>query len=107
MTDREPSLTGKPPLSVDVLPVTGAWRPGDPVGRRQFHTFAVDRPFALEGGGLLREVTVAYESWGELNADASNAILVCHALTMDAHAAGGASTDGFGWWDEVIGSGRA
>jgi len=106
MTAREPSLTGKPPLSVDVLPVTGAWRPGDPVGRRQFHTFAVDRPFALEGGGLLHEVTVAYETWGELNADGSNAILICHALTMDAHAAG-RGREGQGWWDEVIGSGRA
>ena len=37
---------------------------------------------------MLRDVTVAYETWGTLNADASNAVLVCHALTGDSHAAG-------------------
>jgi len=51
---------------VDV-PASGAWRPGVPVGRRQFLEFAQDHPFALEGGGLLRSVTVAYETWGELD----------------------------------------
>jgi homoserine O-acetyltransferase len=108
MNDREPSLTGKPPLSVDVLPVSGAWRPGDPPGRRQFHRIAVDRPFALEGGGLLHDVTIAYETWGELDAEASNAILVCHAITGDAHASGRAGQhEGQGWWDGVIGSGCA
>ena len=70
------------------LPVTGAWRPGDPLGQRQFMRMAVDRPFVLEGGGQLRDITIAYETWGELDADASNAVLVCHALTGDAHAAG-------------------
>ncbi len=49
------------------LPVTGAWRPGDPVGRRRFLSLADDRPFALEGGGLLRGVTVAFETWGTLS----------------------------------------
>ena len=55
------------------LPVTGAWAPGDPVGRRQFFTFADDRPFALDSGSVLQSVTLAYETWGELNSDASNA----------------------------------
>ena len=50
------------------LPVTGAWRPGDPVGRRRFLPLPPDRPFALEGGGLLRGVTVAYETWGDAGA---------------------------------------
>ena len=67
------------------LPVTGAWAPGDPVGRRQFFTFADDRPFALDSGSVLQSVTLAYETWGELNSDASNAILICHAWTGDSH----------------------
>ncbi|MEX2659036.1 MAG: homoserine O-acetyltransferase [Acidimicrobiales bacterium] len=92
-----------------VLPVTGAWRPGDPVGRRRFTALAADRPFVLEGGGALREVTIAYETWGELAPDASNAVLVCHALTGDAHAAGGvgAGQPSPGWWTGLIGPGRA
>jgi homoserine O-acetyltransferase len=66
------------------------------------------RPFHLEGGGVLRHITVAYETWGTLAPDASNAVLVCHALTGDSHAAGRAS-DGHpspGWWDALIGPGR-
>ncbi len=91
------------------LPVTGAWRPGDPPGRRRFVTFAKDRPFVLEGGGMLSDITIAYESWGELTPDADNAILICHALTGDSHAAGGL-VEGHptpGWWDGLIGPGRA
>jgi homoserine O-acetyltransferase len=90
-------------------PASGAWFPGDPVGNRRFHTFATDRPFSLEGGGSLRDVTVAYETWGVLNSDASNAILVCHAWTGDSHAAGttGVGHTTSGWWDGVVGPGRA
>ena len=95
------------PLSADLLPASGAWQPGDPVGHRRFVALAEDRVFSLEGGGTLRGVTVAYETWGELNDDRSNAILVCHALTGDSHAAGAAEaghpTDG--WWRELIGPG--
>jgi homoserine O-acetyltransferase/O-succinyltransferase len=90
-----------------VLPVTGAWQPGDPPGRRRFATFAIDRPFVLEGGGMLRDVTIAYETWGELGPTGDNAVLVCHALTGDAHAAGRAG-EGHptpGWWDGLIGPG--
>jgi homoserine O-acetyltransferase len=89
------------------LPVTGAWRPGDDPGRRQFFTFATDRPFVLDGGGQLRDVTVAYETWGRLNADATNAILVCHAWTGDAHLAGpaGRGQPTEGWWEGVVGPG--
>ncbi len=91
------------------LPASGAWRPGDPPAFRRFITLATDRPFVLEGGGFLRDITVAYEAWGELAPDAGNAVLVCHALTGDAHAAGplapGQPTPG--WWDALIGPGRA
>ncbi len=86
---------------------TGAWLPGDPAGHRRFHTFATDRPFSLDGGSSLRNVTIAYETWGELNADRSNAILICHAWTGDSHVAGEAE-DGHptpGWWEGVVGPG--
>ena len=68
--------------------MTGAWQVGDPAGDRRFVTVTGSRPFALEWGGSLPEVRVAYETWGELDARASNAVLVCHALTGDSHAAG-------------------
>ena len=91
------------------LPATGAWRPGDPLGQRQFMRMAVDRPFVLEGGGQLRDVTVAFETFGNLDPDGTNAILVCHALTGDSHASGPAGNGHPtpGWWDDLIGPGQA
>jgi len=91
------------------LPVTGAWRPGDPPGRRRFHTIATDRPFALEGGGRLTDITTAYETWGTLDADAGNAVLVCHAWTGDSHVHGpsGHGHPESGWWEGVVGPGCA
>lgn len=56
-------------------------------------------PLACERGGVLDDVTVAYETWGALNAGRDNAIVVCHALSGDAHA--------IGWWDRLIGPGKA
>lgn len=90
------------------LPASGAWRPSDPPGDRQFLRTFVDRRFVLEGGGQLQDVTVAFETWGRLDADASNAVLLCHALTGDAHAAGkaGPGQPTPGWWDGLIGPGR-
>ena len=65
--------------------------------------------FEPELGGALREVTLAYETWGALNETADNAVLLTHALTGDSHAAGGPS-EGYrrgGWWDPMVGPGRA
>ncbi len=91
------------------IPATGAWQVGDPIGDRRFFTFAEDYPFVLELGGSLSNVTVAYETWGELDAEASNAILVCHALTGDSHAAGpmNLAHKAPGWWNEFVGPGLA
>ncbi len=75
----------------------------------QYFTFAEDEPFCLESGATLGPVTVAYETYGRLNADRSNAILICHALSGSAHAAGYHSLEDRkpGWWDECIGRGKA
>jgi homoserine O-acetyltransferase/O-succinyltransferase len=91
------------------IPATGAWCPGDPPGRRQFATIATDAPLALRAGGHLGSITVAYETWGTLDSTRSNAVLVLHALTGDSHAAGavGPGHVEAGWWDALIGSGRA
>jgi homoserine O-acetyltransferase len=64
---------------------------------------------ALEGGGSLPAVTMAYETWGELDAARSNAVLILHALTGDSHAAGPAGPGHLtsGWWDPLIGPGAA
>ena len=85
--------------------VSGAWREGDPVGHRRFVAVG---SVALERGGVLPQVQVAYETWGRLNERGDNAILVEHALTGDSHVVGPA--DGAhpspGWWDGLIGPGR-
>jgi homoserine O-acetyltransferase len=83
--------------------------PGDPPGRRRFLTIGTDRPFVLDGGGQLRDVTIAYETWGELDDEASNAVLLCHAWTGDSHVAGplGEGHPTAGWWEGVVGPGLA
>jgi homoserine O-acetyltransferase len=86
-----------------------AWQPGDPPGRRRFASLFTGAPLALELGGRLGPVTVAYETWGQRAPDGANAVLVEHALTGDSHVAGGAEPGhpSPGWWDGLIGPGRA
>src|SRR3990170_2263119 len=68
----------------------------------QNYTFAQPPDeLTLESGEKLGPITLAYETYGKLNAQKSNAILVLHALTGDAHAAG---PDG--WWSNLIGKGK-
>ena len=63
---------------------------------------------ALESGERLGPVTLAYETYGALNSEQSNAVLVLHALSGDAHAAGFHAGDSSpGWWDSMIGPGKA
>ena len=64
-------------------------------------------PFSLDCGVSLDGITVAYRTYGALNAEASNAVLVCHALTGDQYAAEPHPTTGKpGWWSQVVGPGR-
>ena len=85
--------------------------PTDSVGLVDTHsfTFAEDEPFQLESGAALQPVTLAYETYGRLNSERSNAILILHALSGSAHAAGYHTADDEkpGWWDESIGPGKA
>ncbi len=75
----------------------------------KYFTFAEPpEEMPLEFGGKLGPITLAYETYGELNADQSNAILVLHALSADAHAAGFHKGEKDpGWWDAMIGPGKA
>ena len=78
------------------------------VGTVHTSYFDIPGPLVLESGQTLSGVRVAYETYGRLNRRKSNAILVCHALSGDAHAAGHHEGDTrSGWWDIVIGPGRA
>lgn len=70
------------------------------------HRFPADQPLRLDSGALLSPLEIAYKTYGRLNADKSNAVLVCHALTGDQHAASPHPVTGKpGWWDRVIGPG--
>jgi homoserine O-acetyltransferase len=93
------ALVGKPPAS-------GAWREGDPVADRRFAAIGT---VTTEAGVRIPGVRVSYETWGRLDADRGNAVLVLHALTGDPHLVGpagpGQPTDG--WWEGVVGPGLA
>ena len=70
--------------------------------------FEPPHPLVLANGATLGPITVAYETYGKLNAAKDNAIYVCHALTGDAHMAGRRAADDRkpGWWDELVGPGK-
>ncbi len=71
--------------------------------------FEYEKPFKFELGGSIPRLTLRYEMYGELNADKSNAVLICHALTGDHHVAGRHRPEDKrpGWWDHFIGEGKA
>lgn len=80
----------------------------DSVGLVQARRAVIQQPLALDCGRTLGGHELVYETYGELNADASNAILICHALSGDHHAAGyhQESDSKPGWWDSCIGPGK-
>jgi homoserine O-acetyltransferase len=90
---------------------TAVSRPHDPgsvgIVQRQYVHF--DEALHLRSGATLSPFTLAYETYGTLNADRSNAILICHALSGDAHVAGYHTHDPNekpGWWDDAVGPGK-
>src|SRR5438477_26877 len=62
----------------------------------------------LKSGAVIDEYDLAYETYGTLNRDASNAVLICHALNASHHVAGSYADDpkNIGWWDNMIGPGK-
>src|SRR6202023_3429667 len=69
--------------------------------------FGADQPLSLDCGINLSPFQIAYQTYGELNADRSNAILICHALTLDQHVANVHPLTGKpGWWETTVGPGR-
>ncbi|MGB1090671.1 MAG: homoserine O-acetyltransferase MetX, partial [Oceanobacter sp.] len=82
--------------------------PEDSVGIVTPKVHHFDQPLTLRSGRVLPEYDLIYETYGTLNAQRSNAILICHALSGDHHAAGYHSEDDKkpGWWDNAIGPGK-
>ncbi|WP_300424375.1 homoserine O-acetyltransferase [uncultured Thalassolituus sp.] len=83
--------------------------PVDSVGLVTPKTQHFSEPLTLRSGRVLNEYDLVYETYGKLNESRSNAILICHALSGDHHAAGYHSMDDKkpGWWDTCIGPGKA
>jgi len=81
----------------------------DSVGIVESQIIHFSEELMLECGKALAEYDIAYETYGQLNADASNAVLICHALSGDQHVAGYNSMDDKkpGWWESAIGPGKA
>src|SRR5207248_25178 len=65
-------------------------------------------PLALQSGAWLADYTLVYETYGRLNAERSNAVLVCHALNASHHVAGtyAGQDKSEGWWDNLVGPGK-
>ncbi len=78
------------------------------VGLVESKRASFDEPLRLKGGAVLPQFDIAYETYGELNASRSNAVLVCHALNASHHVAGHYAGDArdVGWWDNLVGPGK-
>ncbi|HWE64197.1 MAG TPA: homoserine O-acetyltransferase, partial [Chloroflexota bacterium] len=100
----EPLVTqdeGEAPFTLDALKQSA--------GLVETRTLAIPDPLTLESGRTLPGLTIAYESYGRLNRHRDNAILLCHALSGDAHAAGYHTPQDKrpGWWETMVGPGKA
>ena len=82
--------------------------PQDSVGLVVPQSINIQEPLQLDCGSVLPEYSLAYETYGQLKADRSNAVLICHALSGDQHAAGyhDVADKKPGWWDTCIGPGK-
>lgn len=82
---------------------------GGEVGLVEFQDFVSDEPFVFDCGQSIPSFTIRYETYGRLNEERTNAILICHALSGDHHCAGIHSMEDRkpGWWNNMIGPGKA
>ncbi|MES2404333.1 MAG: alpha/beta fold hydrolase, partial [Pseudomonadota bacterium] len=69
--------------------------------------FALPSPFKMKRGGELRGAQLAYETWGTLNSARDNAVLILTGLSPSAHAASNAVDGSAGWWEDIVGAGKA
>ena len=92
-------------MTAEVFQSTDSVRSARPLKYAQYCTF--EDPLELELGGIIPDVKVAYETYGQLNAAKDNAILICHALSGDSHVARHDAEDEPGWWDIAVGPGKA
>jgi len=83
------------------------WWPAAAMERVQVAHLELEEPFQTVYGETVPQLQVAYESWGELNEDRDNAVVVIHPLTSDTHATGEFDGQPPGWWESLIGPGRA
>ena len=80
----------------------------DSIGKVKAQKVTLEGEFELECGQSFNDIELVYETYGALNADATNAILICHALSGNHHAAGKyENEEKLGWWDSLIGPGKA
>jgi homoserine O-acetyltransferase/O-succinyltransferase len=92
-------------MTTDIYQSSDSVRSSRPL--RYALTCSFSDPLELELRGHLQDVTVAYETYGQLNAAKDNAILICHALSGDSHVARHDPEDEPGWWDIAVGPGKA
>lgn len=94
------------PEALAAPPPSGAWQPCEGAAWRQFADLG---GMELESGRTLPQVRLAFETWGRLNRERSNAVLILHALTGDAHVAGPTAPGQVtaGWFDALVGPGKA
>jgi homoserine O-acetyltransferase len=76
------------------------------IGRVEPRQMHFDEPLPLQSGARLADYTLVYETYGTLNAERSNAVLVCHALNAGHHVAGVDERGETGWWDNLVGPGK-
>ncbi len=71
-------------------------------------THRFSEPLVLQSGSMIADYSLMYETYGQLNAERSNAVLICHALNASHHVAGvyADAPDDLGWWDNMIGPGK-
>jgi homoserine O-acetyltransferase len=96
----------------DRAPARRPWDEAGSAGFSESKSFALPRPLKLSSGRVLGGVEVVYETYGRLADDRTNAVLICHALSGDAHVAGWKTGDAPasarpGWWDQMVGPGKA